>query len=91
VRQLELTLAAWSADDHLTGADNAATRSTLRDAAEAVDHARAAMRSDAGTAYSLARCVATYSELLRAAAPSWQSLASVDVWSAIGGDAQIHN
>jgi hypothetical protein len=45
VRQLEVTLRAWRAAGHLEGPDNAAARSALRDAAEAVDAARTAMRA----------------------------------------------
>jgi hypothetical protein len=63
------TLRAWHNSGHLTGDDHAAARGVLRDAARAVDTARADMRAGDGTAYSFARTNELYRQALDALGP----------------------
>lgn len=67
--QLDRTLTAWRKAGTLSGDEFAALRSTLRDAAEAVDAARAALRDPdgKGSPYTLSMCVRVYADLLRQA------------------------
>ena len=61
---LAKTLRAWHVDGILSGDTAAAARGVLRDAAKAVDQARAAMYDGTGSPYSLARCNTLYMEAL---------------------------
>lgn len=63
---LAKTLRQWHKDGYLAGDSWAAARGLLRDAARAVDVARDDMRDGEGTAYSFARTVKIYHELLTA-------------------------
>lgn len=60
------TLRAWHQDGYLDGDAWASARGLLRDAARAVDQAREDMREGEGTAYSFARTVKIFHELLAA-------------------------
>jgi hypothetical protein len=66
---LSRTLRAWTLEGVLTGDAWASARGVLRDAARAVDRARADMMDGEGSAYSFARC----NELFRAAMDSYRS------------------
>lgn len=61
---LAKTLRAWHRDGYLAGDAWASQRGILRDAARAVDAARVDMREGEGSAYSFARTVKIYAELL---------------------------
>ena len=64
------TLRAWHEAGHLVGDEYAAARGVLRDAARAVDAARADMHSGEGTAYSFARTNELYRQALDTRAPA---------------------
>ncbi len=66
---LAKTLRAWHAAGHLTGDEHSAIRGVLRDAARAVDAARADLQSGEGTAYSFARTNELYRQALDAHRP----------------------
>jgi enhancing lycopene biosynthesis protein 2 len=66
---LAKTLRAWHEADHLAGDKHSAARGVLRDAARAVDAARADMRTGEGTAYSFARTNELYRQALDALGP----------------------
>lgn len=74
---LAKTLRAWHEQGHLAGDDHASARGVLRDAARAVDVARADMRSGEGTAYSFARTNELYRQALEALGPG-QEVSSGD-------------
>jgi hypothetical protein len=61
---LAKTLRAWHQDGYLAGDAWASARGVLRDAARAVDAARADLHSGETTAYSFARTVNIYAELM---------------------------
>jgi hypothetical protein len=61
---LAKTLAAWHRDGYLAGDAWSAARGVLRDCARAVDAARDDMRAGEGSAYSFARTVKIYADLL---------------------------
>ena len=61
---LAKTLRAWHNDGYLAGDAWAAARGVLRDCARAVDAARDDMRTGDGSAYSFARTVKIYADLM---------------------------
>jgi hypothetical protein len=61
---LSKTLRAWHADGYLAGDAWASARGVLRDAARAVDAARADLHAGDATAYSFARTVNIYAALM---------------------------
>lgn len=61
---LAKTLRAWHTDGYLAGDSWAAARGVLRDCARAVDASRDDMRTGDGSAYSFARTVKIYADLL---------------------------
>lgn len=61
---LAKTLRAWHQDGYLAGDSWAAARGVLRDCARAVDASRDDMRTGDGSAYSFARTVKIYADLL---------------------------
>jgi hypothetical protein len=65
---LDRTLTAWRKAGVLSGDEYAALRSTLRDAADAVDTSRALLREGQVSPFSHARTVALYREALMDAA-----------------------
>lgn len=65
---LDRTLTAWRKAGTLGGDEHAALRSTLRDAADAVDMSRALLRDGHVSPFSHARTVALYREALLDAA-----------------------
>ena len=67
---LAKTLRAWHEAGHLTGDEWAAARGVLRDAARAVDAARADLQTGEGSAYSFARTNELYRQALEQLRPS---------------------
>lgn len=61
---LAKTLRAWHTDGYLAGDAWASARGVLRDAARAVDASRDDMRTGDGSAYSFARTVKIYADLM---------------------------
>ena len=61
---LDKQLRAWHVDGVMAGDSWTSDRGLLRDAARAVDQAREDMRNGEGTAYSFARTVKIYHDLL---------------------------
>jgi hypothetical protein len=61
---LAKTLRAWHTDGYLAGDAWASARGVLRDCARAVDASRDDMRTGDGSAYSFARTVKIYADLL---------------------------
>jgi hypothetical protein len=62
---LAKTLRAWHTDGYLAGDSWAAARGVLRDCARAVDASRDDMRTGDGSAYSFARTVKIYADLMQ--------------------------
>lgn len=76
---LAKTLRAWNDTGHLAGAEWGSARAALRDAARAVDVARADMYDGEGSAYSFART----NELFRAALDHYKTPGEVNTHDGI--------
>jgi predicted RNA-binding Zn ribbon-like protein len=61
---LAKSMRAWAQEGHLQGDEFAVARGILRDGARAVDSARSAMSDGLASAYSFARTVRVYQELV---------------------------
>lgn len=81
-RQVDVTLSAWRRAGLLAGDDHAAFRSTLRDAAEAVDAARDALREGTGSAYTLTMTTRALFDMLAAVRPLVAPSGGDDDWTA---------
>lgn len=68
-RQLDVTLGAWKRAGILAGDDHAVVRAALRDAAEACDAARDAMRAGEGSAFTLTTTAGRLFDMVAAVRP----------------------
>ncbi len=79
--QLDVTLTAWRKAGILAGDDHAAFRSALRDAAEAVDAARDALRDGSGSSYTLTMSTRALFDMLAAVRPPAPAAGGDDEWT----------